>query len=132
MKTRNTLQCQIVLDTVVHLRSHATADEIYQAIYQKHPTISRATVYRNLNRLAQQGKIRKLEIAGGPDHFDHCCHDHVHVKCEKCGQVFDVDMDFVSGLEQQIRDPRGFEFTRYDIIFHGICPACKHKANFHF
>jgi len=47
------------------------------------------------------------------------------VRCEKCGRVFDVDMEFVSGLEKNIRDPRGFQFTGYDIIFKGICPACR-------
>lgn len=129
MNQRNTLQCQIVLETVGHLGCHATADEVYQEIHQQHPTISRATVYRNLNRLAQMGKIRKLEIPGGCDHFDHRCHDHIHVKCEKCGHVFDVDMDFVSGLEERIRDSHGFDFSGYDIIFRGICPSCKQKES---
>ncbi len=122
---RNTIQAALVLEAVNKLQSHATADEVYQEIVREHPHISRGTVYRNLNRLAQAGEIRKLELSGGADRFDHLCHDHCHVRCEKCGRVFDVDMEFVSGLEKNIRDPHGFQFTGYDIIFRGICPACR-------
>lgn len=122
---RNTLQCSLVLETVNRLQSHATADEIYAEIVKDHPQISRGTVYRNLNRLAEMGKIRKRQMPGGPDRFDHQCDDHYHIKCEKCGRVFDVDMEYIEGLEKNIKELHGFELTGYDIIFRGICPDCK-------
>lgn len=127
MVKRNTIQRTMVFETVNKLQNHATADEIYDAIISEHPNISRATVYRNLNLLSEMGEIRKLEIPGGPDRFDHCIDNHCHVKCERCGRLFDVDMDYISGLESNIRDTRGFDFTGYDIIFRGICPDCKKK-----
>lgn len=125
MTKRNTIQRSLVFEAVNRLQCHATADEIYEDIVREHPHISRATVYRNLNMLSEAGEIRKLEMPGGADRFDHICRDHCHVRCEKCGRVFDVDMDFVAGLEKNIRDSRGFEFTGYDIIFRGICPRCR-------
>lgn len=125
MTKRNTIQRSLVFEAVNRLQCHATADEIYEDIVREHPHISRATVYRNLNMLSETGEIRKLEMPGGADRFDHICRDHCHVRCEKCGRVFDVDMDFVAGLEKNIRDSRGFEFTGYDIIFRGICPRCR-------
>ena len=127
MVKRNTIQRALVLETVNKLQNHATADEIYEAIISEHPNISRATVYRNLKLLSEMGEIRRLEIPGSPDRFDHRVHNHCHVKCEKCGRLFDVDMDYISGLENNIRDSRGFDFTGYDIIFRGICPECKEK-----
>ena len=78
--------------------------------------------------MAEAGEIRRLEIPGGADRFDHRCHDHCHVRCEKCGRVFDLDMAYISGLEQNIRDAHGFEFTGYDILFRGICPECKRAS----
>lgn len=127
MGTRNTIQRALVLEAVKRLRCHATADEIYAEIAREHPHISRATVYRNLNLLAELGEIRKLEIPGAADRYDHRCHDHCHVRCEICGRVFDVDMEYVAGLEQNIRDAHGFAFTGYDILFRGICPECRKK-----
>ena len=55
MKTRNTIQRALVLEAVNRLQCHATADEIYAEIAKEHPHISRATVYRNLNLLAELG-----------------------------------------------------------------------------
>ena len=61
---RNTIQRAIVLEAVNNLHCHATADELYKEIIKKHPTISKATVYRNLNLLSEMGEIRRLEIPG--------------------------------------------------------------------
>ena len=125
MMRRQTIQRSLVLKAVNKLQCHATADEIYEEIVKEHPNVSRATVYRNLNLLSETGHIRKIEIPGGADCFDHLCHDHCHVKCEKCGRIFDVDMEYVTGLEKNIKNDRGFSFTGYDIIFRGICPNCQ-------
>ena len=53
MQTRNTIQRQIVLQAVNQMHNHPTADAIYAVIAAQHPTISKATVYRNLNQLYQ-------------------------------------------------------------------------------
>ncbi len=128
MNKRNTVQRALVLETVKELRCHATADEVHNAIMKKHPDISRGTVYRNLNLLSEIGEIRKREIPGGADRYDHLCHDHYHAKCLKCGRVFDVEMEFIADLEKRIQDTHGFEFTGHDIVFKGICPECKNKG----
>ena len=129
MARRNTIQRSLVLEAVNKLHCHATADEVYEEIIKEHPTLSKATVYRNLNLLSEMGEIRRLEIPGCADRFDHICRNHCHVKCKICGRVFDVDMDFVTGLVHVIWDTHGFDFTGYDIIFHGVCPECKKKKD---
>lgn len=125
MSRRNTIQCALVLETVNKIKCHATADEVYEALTQEHPHISRGTVYRNLQRLCEMGKIRKREIPCGADRFDHLCSDHYHVICFKCGRIFDVDMSYLADLEKTIKDPHGFVFTEHDIIFKGICSECQ-------
>ena len=50
--SRNTIQRQLVLSAVRQLQNHPTADEVYQKVQKSCPTISRATVYRNLKLLA--------------------------------------------------------------------------------
>lgn len=124
MIKRNTIQLSLVFEAVNKLQCHATADEIYDAIIKEYPNISRGTVYRNLNRLSEIGEIRKIENPGGADRFDHRCHEHYHVRCVKCGQVFDVDMKCITDLENSIKDTHGFKFTGHDILFKGICPKC--------
>lgn len=124
MKKRNTVQRALVLEAVKELQCHATADEVYNTIVEKYPDISRGTVYRNLNLLSENGDIRKREIPGGADRYDHLCGDHYHAHCSKCGRVFDVDMEFIADLEKHIKDTHGFAFTGHDIVFKCICPEC--------
>ena len=128
MIRRHTIQCALVLETVNKLSSHATADEVYNALVKEHPHISRGTVYRNLQRLSDLGEIRKREIPGSADRFDHICSNHYHAKCVKCGRVFDVDMEYKADLEKSIKDTHGFLFTGHDIVFRGICSECERNA----
>ena len=125
MNKRNTIQRELVLEAVRELGCHATADEVYTRIAKDHPTISKATVYRNLNVLSDEGIIRKLEIPGAADCYDHVCEKHCHVKCMKCGKVFDVETDDAPDLMKSIINSNGFEFLDYDIIYRGICPVCR-------
>ena len=93
MIRRNTIQRSSVLEAVNKLHCHATADEIYNEIVKEHPTISRATVYRNLNLLSEMGEIRRLEMPGSADRFDHISSNHCHVQCE-VGAEMPTDLTF--------------------------------------
>lgn len=128
MIKRNTIQRALVLKAVNTLQCHATVEEIYSLVVKEYPNISKVTVYRNLNQLAENGEIRKLEVPGDADRFDHLCHDHYHARCLRCGRVFDVDMDYIEDLEKRIKDAHGFEFSGHDLMFKGICPDCKTKS----
>ena len=121
---RNTIQRSLVLNAVRELQCHATAEEIYQVVIRSHPNISRTTVYRNLNQLAECGEIRKMEVVGGADRFDHICSEHYHVHCTVCGKVFDADMEYIPDLEGRINDTHGFRISGHDILFYGVCPSC--------
>lgn len=129
MNRRNTIQRELVLDAVKALHCHATADEVYGYIAKAHPTVSRGTVYRNLNLLSEDGEILRVEVAGGPDHFDHNVAPHYHVSCVRCGRAFDVDMETLPDLRKQILDQHGFKFLSYEILFKGICPDCQSVEN---
>lgn len=125
MAHRNTIQRSLVFEAVGRLQCHATADEVYAEIIKEHPTIGRGTVYRNLNQLAEQGEIRKIEVPGGADRYDHRCDDHYHARCLTCGRAFDVDMEYIAGLEKAIKDSHGFEVSGHDIMFRGVCTDCQ-------
>ena len=127
MERRNTIQKDLVLKTVQGLKRHLTAEEVYEFIKKDHPTIGKGTVYRNLGILTEEGAIRKVEVPDGPDRFDFTLKNHYHVECIRCGEVFDVDMDEVTDLNERIHDTHGMQFLNYDIFFKGICPVCRAK-----
>lgn len=129
MSERNTIQRSLVLEAVNAMHCHATADEVYAYIAKEHPSISRGTVYRNLNRLAESGDIRKLEIPGEADRYDHICGKHYHLKCVVCRSIFDVDMEYINDLESGVKNRQGFDLLGYDLYFKGVCPQCKNAIS---
>ena len=53
---RNTIQKDLVRNTVYEMRRHVTANEVYEFIKEAYPTIGKGTVYRNLDILVEEGK----------------------------------------------------------------------------
>ena len=64
-----------------------------EAVKKDMPAISLATVYRNLNSLADNGEILKLEI-NGEAHYDGFCHLHSHFVCNECGKIIDIEINY--------------------------------------
>lgn len=122
---RNTKQRQLVMQAVQALRNHPTADEVYQHVTQHHPKVSRATVYRNLNLLAERGDIQRVSHLNAADRFDFKLEPHYHLRCVECNRVFDVALPYQDNLMQKVPNPEGFAFLGYEITFSGICPACQ-------
>lgn len=125
--SRNTVQRDMVLNAVREMHNHPTADEIYQNVTHKHPSVSKATVYRNLNLLAERGDIRRVSHLNAADRFDFDLHPHYHFCCKGCGGVFDVDIVDEPNLLQQVHNTDDFLFEEYDIVFSGLCPHCYHN-----
>ena len=124
---RNTIQKDLVRNTVYEMRRHVTANEVYEFIKEAYPTIGKGTVYRNLDILVEEGALRKVEVPDGPNRFDFILKNHYHVRCVNCGEISDVDMDEILGLLEKIHDTHGTDFLGYDILFKGICPKCQKK-----
>ena len=81
-----------VLDQIREHKDHPTADTIFAELRTKDPSISLATVYRNLKLLSELGEIRRLTFVSGADRFDPTVQTHYHFVCERCGRVYDVPM----------------------------------------
>ena len=119
---RYSKQRELVMQTVERLCDHPTAEEIYDNAAQECPNLSLGTVYRNLNCLVDAGSIRRVEVPGHADHFDHTLPPHCHLYCRCCGEVTDVAVD-QTALEQIFSEvPARIESFSVTLI--GVCPAC--------
>ena len=61
---RNTHQRSVILSYLEQNKVHPTAQELFDAVKKKIPHISRGTVYRNLDVLCDQKKVRAVPLAG--------------------------------------------------------------------
>lgn len=125
MISRNTVQRNVIFEAVGALGTHPTAEEVYSFVSKDYPNISKATVYRNLNLLAETGSLVKIDNVAQADRYDHNLHRHYHLQCDKCGKVYDIEMDYLDDIYRKIKEFNGFEVTDHDIVFKGKCPECK-------
>lgn len=123
MTRRNTVQRMLVLQAVQALHNHPSADEIYDEVIKECPTISKGTVYRNLNQLADEGEILRVLIANAPDRFDRTKEAHCHFRCLACGAVFDCFLK--NPIEFDYSLTPGFTVTEYEFVLNGFCNNCK-------
>lgn len=115
------LQRERILDVLRGTKSHPTAEWVYAETRKTLPNISLATVYRNLNRLAERGEIIKIEGAFLKDRYDADVTPHAHIVCEKCGAVRDcpIPEDLAERLSELSNG------ARYDLSFKEVCENCK-------
>ena len=124
MERRNTRQKELVLEAVLSMKRHVTAEEVYGYVAKDHPSVGKSTVYRNLAILAEDGKILKIEVPDAPDRYDFTLARHCHLHCIRCGAVTDVETDGMPDPETFVSDRRAMRILGCDIVFKGICPVC--------
>ena len=127
MATRNTVQKSIVLQALNELANHPTADAVYDHVHASHPSISKATVYRVLNKMSDEDQVLRVRINNGADHFDHTAFFHYHVRCLGCGKVDDVMIPILAGIEETASAASGYRVVSHTLQFDGYCPACQAK-----
>lgn len=106
---------------------HPTAEELYLNLKPHNPNLSLATVYRNLNQLAESGDIKKIEGLSGQVHYDHNVEEHFHVICTNCNKIMDLPCDMAISLRNVLKNQKEFEIISYDILVKGLCSDCKDR-----
>jgi len=117
---RFTPQRQHVYDVLLRQRDHPTAEEIFLRSKKHLPDISMATVYNCLTALVKCGLVRQVVLEQGASRFCPNMHEHCHFYCDRCDNVFDIDLPQPATVSL----PKGFRAERYEIAIHGRCPAC--------
>ncbi len=103
--------------------THPSADEIYQHVAQRFPSMSFATVYNTLDALRRKGQILELCIDPNKKRFDPNPVPHHHIFCTRCHKIVDVDHDYK--IELNSEESKGFKVMGCNIVFWGLCPECQ-------
>lgn len=84
---------RICILKVLDKHEHPTIDELFSELKEFYPTISLATVYKNLNSMIEAGMVIDIKIAGQKSRYDIFEYPHIHMICQDCGKVFDIDIN---------------------------------------
>ena len=119
-----TKQRNLVLRVLDDSHEHLTAAQIYERARKELPSIAVGTVYRNLNMLAEQGRVLRIRTIEGPDRFDATPKPHEHLICTECGRLSDTDL---GDLRPVLSRKAGTQILNYRLELYHICPVCAAK-----
>jgi len=109
----------------VSLRSHATADDVYNLVRAEIGAISRQAVYDALGALGDKGLLRRIQPSRSPARYeDRVGDNHHHLICRDCGRMVDVDCAVGDTPCLTAADASGYEIDEAEVVYWGRCPAC--------
>lgn len=121
---RLTTQRQVILEELLKVTSHPTANEVYDMVRKRLPRIGLGTVYRNLELMAGTGMILKLEVGGTQKRFDATITPHYHVRCMGCGKVDDIRIPVQEDINKVAAQACHYQILGHHIEFTGLCSNC--------
>ena len=122
-----TVQRRTVLEAVLTLDEHPTADQVHAAVTTRLPGISRATVYRTLETLVRMGLITKACHPGKAVRFDTRIEVHHHLVCMNCDMVVDLVDERLDALPIPDTSAQGFVIADFRVQLRGLCRRCRQK-----
>ncbi len=129
--TYNTRQKAIITEFLRNNTSaQFTCDEISEALRAEGTPVGKTTVYRFIEKLVGEGKIRK--ITGGTSksalyqYIDEGmdCNSHMHLKCLKCGEFIHLGCEFLNNVNEHIFEHHRFKVDNSKSVLYGLCEKC--------
>jgi Fur family ferric uptake transcriptional regulator len=116
-----------ILGTFLEQEGHLSADDLFGLVRSKHPGIGRATVYRTLQWMVDQGLARKVDFGEGRSRFEPTYRHprHFHLICEKCHRTSEFLSSDVESLMEEIASARNFEAKQAIVQIIGTCDECR-------
>ncbi len=112
-------------------QAHITVDSLVSELESVGEKVGRTTVYRCLERLNDEGIVRKYQTAGESACYqyisDEDCHEHFHLKCEDCGRLIHIECDRMADLSEHINAHHGFCVNKLKTVLYGLCEDCAAK-----
>ena len=122
---RMTSQRIAILEFLARDGNHPTANEIYQALKDKNPNMSIATIYNNLLFFKKAGILKEIPFGEGSNRYDLTDTKHYHAVCEHCGKVVDFDYQELEKINNFVENQINFKVLDHNFKVTGLCENCK-------
>ncbi|KAA0259243.1 transcriptional repressor [Deferribacter autotrophicus] len=115
---------RIILIEAIEKYGHATIEELYEEIKKILPTISLATVYKNLKVLIDNRIVKEVHLESQKTLFELNTKDHIHLICKSCNKIIDreFDRESIINFAKQFTD---MEVIDYEINLYFMCKECR-------
>lgn len=115
----------------VHSEQIVSAADIYNYLEAHGKQVNLATIYRNLDKMTEEGVILKYKTAKDEHAVyqftgEHeSCHEHLHLQCVKCGKVIHLECCFMKDITEHLLEHHGFVLECNNSVLYGLCRECR-------
>ncbi len=120
-----TVQRRAVLQAVLELGSHPTADDVFASAAVRRAGVSRATVFRALENLALMGAVIKVGHGGSAIRYDGRVELHHHFVCLRCDKITDIVSPKLNAIPIPDAGTIGFIVKDFRVQLSGLCRRCQ-------
>ncbi|MCR4735173.1 MAG: transcriptional repressor [Treponema sp.] len=111
-------------------RIHPDVETVYNKLNPIYPTLSKTTVYNTLKLFEEKHIVQSIKIEDDRLRFDAEMKKHIHFKCCRCGQIYDIFLD--DKAEKNLDElsnslPKGFSTDKLQTNIWGICEKCSNS-----
>ncbi len=110
----------------IDTHGHIDIETLFELILQKYPTMSKATLYRNINDLLAFYILEEVKLPQQKQKYEIKKVPHIHLLCSHCGNVEDIFVE-TKPLLETIFFQSGLEISSSFIVMNGICKRCSGK-----
>jgi len=108
---------------LLQIKGHISIEDLFVFLQNKFPSISLATIYKNINKMCQKGFLSEVKIPDTKNVYELTKEDHAHIVCTQCGTILDIDIDISTTLSD-VKNTTKFNIVSSSVVFEGICPNC--------
>ncbi len=119
-----THQRQIIYQALMSMHDHPNPEVVYEKVRKRIPSISLATVYKNIKTFVDSGLLREVSLHHGPARLETNLAPHHHLVCSQCKTIVDLDDGDLEPVRLKKKLPRGFSVQRYSVEVIGLCKHC--------
>ena len=107
----------------LYKNGHMNIDDLYKKLLSKFPSVSLATIYKNINAMIEKVFLSEVKIPNSKSVYELVKTEHAHLVCSCCGAIEDVTLD-ASSLLNEVSTLSSFKIDSTNIVLSGICPKC--------
>lgn len=116
---------RMVLQALVDIGSHATAEELLARVRRDHPDVSGSSVYRTMELLTDHGIVDHVHLGHGPAQFHLTVEQHAHLVCDGCGAIVELEPAVSAPFALRVENELGFRLDLGHFALTGWCRGCE-------
>lgn len=126
---RMTKQREAVFAELERVTDFRSAQQIFEDLSEQGRRVGLATVYRNLQTLAEEKRVDVLRSAEGESLFRLCesTGHHHHLVCRTCGRTEEIEQDTIESWVKDVAASHGFTHVEHSMELFGLCAKCASK-----